>query len=82
MQDLETVAETRGRWIKGIGRVDVEEGEEEHPTLLTDRETNVVEQSRRLQRDRIMVQLSRGRKLSTKLIKGLSFGVLLREDTW
>jgi len=42
MQGLETVTAKRGRWIKGIGRVDLEEGTDESSALLVGGESSLV----------------------------------------
>ena len=72
---------TRGRWISGLGRVAVEQ-EGNAADLCPDVDTGVTETDRRRQRKRVSVQLSRGQRLSTKLIKALGLGILFSPKIW
>jgi hypothetical protein len=43
---------------------------------------NITERATQLRRKLISMQLSRGRKLSTKLVKGLGLGILFDLNIW
>jgi hypothetical protein len=80
MQGLQTDAARRGRWISGVGRVTLE-GDESN-LLPESGDIGITERDRQLQRKRISIQLSRGQKLSTKLVKELGFGILFSTKIW
>lgn len=67
-----------GKWIKGLGRLTLEDGDRETGAASD----TITERNRRLRRERIKTQLSRGRKLSTKLVKELGFGILFSPKIW
>jgi hypothetical protein len=48
----------------------------------SDGQDTIVERKRKLQRQRIVTQLSRGQKLSTKLVKELGLGILFSPQIW
>jgi hypothetical protein len=81
MQDIRTDTEPPGKWISGIGRVALGQGDESD---LSPRSCNVgiAERDRQLRRKRISMQLSRGQKLSTKLVKELGLGILFSSKIW
>jgi hypothetical protein len=70
----------RGRWISGVGIVTLE-GDE--PKVTSKNGTvNITESERRSRRKYITMQLSRGQKLSTKLVGKLGFGILFNRKIW
>jgi hypothetical protein len=75
-------AEQPGRWVKGLGRLTL--GEEGNEPAISPKscDASISEQARSSQRKRINRQLSRGRKLSTKLVKELSLGILFSPKIW
>jgi hypothetical protein len=82
MQGLRTDTETPGKWISGIGRVALGKGGDESDLLPESCDVGITERDRQLQRKRISMQLSRGQKLSTKLVKKLGLGILFRKKIW
>jgi len=70
-----------GKWIKGLGKLTLEDGDRETGAALDGQDT-ITERNRGLQRDRIKTQLSRGRKLSTKFVNELGFGILFNPKIW
>lgn len=81
MQSIPCGIAPRGRWIGGLGRVAVEQ-EGDAADLYPDGDTGITETDRRRQRKRISVQLSRGQRLSTKLVKVLGLGILFSPKIW
>ncbi|KAK5042845.1 hypothetical protein LTR84_012800 [Exophiala bonariae] len=76
MQHLSADTTRLGTCLSGVRRIDLQdEGNSTHH-LSSDRGLSVAKQDKRLQRKRISIQLTRGQKLSTKLIKGLGLGIL------
>jgi hypothetical protein len=82
MQGLRTDTETPGKWISGIGRVALGKGEDESDLPLESCDVGITERERQLRRKRISIQLSRGQKLSTKLVKNLGLGILFSSKIW
>ena len=76
MQGLHTRTEQPGKWINGVGRVALEKEGNESGISPESCDASIAERARQLQRKRINVQLSRGHKLSTKLVKELDLGIL------
>jgi len=70
-----------GKWIKSLGRLTLGDGGRETGTT-SDGQDTITERNKRLRRERIKTQLSRGRKLSTKLVKELGFGILFSPKIW
>jgi len=70
-----------GKWIKSLGRLTLEDGDRE-TGAASDGQDSITERNRGLRRERIKTQLSRGRKLSTKLVKELGFGILFNPKIW
>jgi len=70
-----------GKWIRGLGRLTLNDSDREIDAA-SDGQDTITERNRRLRRDRIKTQLSRGRKLSTKLVKELGFGILFNSKIW
>jgi hypothetical protein len=82
MQNLQTSAEQPGKWIGGVGRITLDDERYESTNLPKSYDASVVEQKRVLQRKRITNQLSRGRKLSTRIVKELGLGILFDPQIW
>lgn len=81
MQNMQMDATGQGSWISGVGRVKLEEDKSD--VLLTKGgKANITEQAEQARRKRISVQLSRGQKLSTKLVKVLGLGILFSPKIW
>jgi hypothetical protein len=82
MQGIRTDTEPPGKWISGVGRVAL--GQEGDESDLSSGSCNVgiTERDRQLRRKRISIQLSRGQKLSTKLVKELGLGILFSSKIW
>jgi hypothetical protein len=73
------VAPLEGTWISRLGQVTVEELDETgHPPTSYNVD---VSEAEKVQRKRIINQLSRGKKL-TKLVRELGFGILLSPNIW
>jgi hypothetical protein len=72
----------QGRWISGVGRVALGKGGNESDLPPDSTNIGITELDRQLQRKRISIQLSRGQKLSTKLIKELGLGILFSSKIW
>jgi hypothetical protein len=70
------------KWISGIGRVALGKGEDESDLPLESCDVGITERERQLRRKRISIQLSRGQKLSTKLVKNLGLGILFSSKIW
>ena len=70
-----------GKWIKSLGRLTLEDGGGE-TRAASDGQDSITERNREVRRVRIKTQLSRGRKLSTKLVKELGFGILFSPKIW
>ncbi|KAJ9503197.1 hypothetical protein H2202_001351 [Exophiala xenobiotica] len=81
MQNMPSGATPRGKWISGVGRVTIEY-EGNTADLSTEKSEGVIAAKDRQLRRRIKVQLSRGQKLSRKLVKELSLGVLFSPKIW
>ncbi|KAN0074015.1 hypothetical protein V8E54_007952 [Elaphomyces granulatus] len=67
----------RGKSVGGVGRV-IEEGQKKPNTPSE----STTKQARIVQRKHIHTQLTRGRKLKEKLVKGLGLGILLSPKIW
>jgi hypothetical protein len=82
MQGIRTDTEPPGKWISSVGRVAM--GQEGDESNLSPGSCNVsiTERDRQLRRKRISMQLSRGQKLSTKLVKELGLGILFSSKIW
>jgi len=79
MQGRQTRTEQPGKWVRGVGRLTM--GEDcSRSSNSTD--VSIAERNRQLQRKRINTQLSRGHKLSTKLVKELGLGILFSPNIW
>lgn len=74
-------AAPRGGSISGVGRVAIWQ-EEDSTDLNPENDGGISAKDRQLQRKRISLQLSRGQKLSTKLIKDLGLGILFSPKIW
>lgn len=82
MQSMPLGSGPRGRWISGVGRVALtREGEVGVPQPDND-DHGIAERHRQAQRKRISMQLSRGQKLRTKLVKELGLGILFSPKIW
>jgi hypothetical protein len=79
MQDSQMGPARQSKWISGIGRVALE-GQGASQNQSTD--ASLTHQARVSQRTRILMQLTRGRKLRTKLVRELGFGVLFCSKIW
>jgi hypothetical protein len=79
MQDSQMGPARQSKWISGIGRVALE-GEGASQNQSTD--ASLTHQARVSQRTRILMQLTRGRKLRTKIVRELGFGVLFCPKIW
>ncbi|KAF4230400.1 hypothetical protein CNMCM6457_005976 [Aspergillus fumigatiaffinis] len=79
MQDSQMGPARQSKWISGIGRVALE-GQEASQNQSTD--ASLTHQARVSQRTRILMQLTRGRKLRTKLVRELGLGVLFCPKIW
>lgn len=82
MQHLPTDTERPGTCLRGVGRIDLPDKGNSMHHLSSSRSDSIAEQDKRLQRKRISLQLSRGQKLSTKLVKGLGLGILFSPKIW
>ncbi|CEL07121.1 uncharacterized protein CDV56_101378 [Aspergillus thermomutatus] len=80
MQNTPTNVDGEGRWISGLGMVALNQVEPSQE--LTGSPISVTKSDRRQQRRHFSVQLSRGQKLSTKLVKNLGFGILFSRKIW
>src|SRR5271170_6221823 len=82
MQDLQIRTEQTGKWVSGVGRIDVtkEGNNSDMPPESCD--ASITERIRYSQRRRISMQLSRGQKLSTKLVRQLGIGILFSPEIW
>ncbi|KAK5401667.1 hypothetical protein LTR06_011031 [Exophiala xenobiotica] len=81
MPNMPSGAAPRGKWISGVGRVTIE-NEGNTADLSTESGGGVIAAKDRQLRRRIKVQLSRGQKLSKKLVKELSLGILFSPKIW
>lgn len=82
MQGLQTNTEQPGKWIRAIGRVTLREEGGESAISPKSSDASIAERARYLQRKRISLQLSRGHRLSTKLVKELGLGILFSPKIW
>jgi hypothetical protein len=82
MQVLQTRTEQPGKWIRGVGRLTLGEEGDGSGISPESHDTSVADRVRHSQRKRITMQLSRGNKLCTKLVKELGLGILFRPDIW
>ncbi|KAL2802112.1 hypothetical protein BJX63DRAFT_438187 [Aspergillus granulosus] len=80
MQTTRRSVEGQGRWISGVGMVALNQNELIHK--LPSSPVSVTESGRRQKRKLISMQLGRGQKLSTKLVKNLGFGILFSKKIW
>ena len=81
MQKMQMDATGQGSWISGVGRVTLEDDKSD-VLLIESGKVSVTEQAKQVRRKRISVQLSRGQKLSTQLVKELGFGILFSSRIW
>ena len=82
LRSTQREAATRGRWFGGVGRVVIEQ-EGDTANLGPDAgDAGITAKDRQFQSKRISVQLSRGQKLSTKLVKELGLGILFSPKIW
>jgi hypothetical protein len=70
------------RWISSVGRVAFGERGDKIDLPPESSNVNIMERDRQQQRKHISMQLSRGQKLSTKLVKKLSLGILFSPKIW
>jgi hypothetical protein len=82
MQSMPLGSGPRGRWISGVGRVTLTTEGEAGVPQRDDDDHGITEQDRQAQRQRISMQLSRGQKLSTKLVTELGLGILFSPKIW
>ncbi len=82
MQSIRTDTEPPGKWISGIGRVALGQEGDEFDLSPGSCNVGITERDRQLRRKRISMQLSRGQKLSTKLVKELGLGILFSSKIW
>ncbi|CEL01164.1 hypothetical protein ASPCAL00753 [Aspergillus calidoustus] len=80
MQTTRGSVEGRGRWMSGVGMVALNQSEPSHE--LPSSPVSLAESDQRQRRKLISMQLSRGQKLSTKLVKNLGFGILFSKKIW
>lgn len=71
-----------GRWISGIGRVALTAEEDASAMPSYDRGLSMNEQNSQAQRKRISTQLTRGQRLSTRIVKELGLGILFSPKIW
>ncbi|EXJ73556.1 uncharacterized protein A1O5_03317 [Cladophialophora psammophila CBS 110553] len=81
MQNMSSGAATRGKWISGVGRVTIE-NEGNTADISTEKSEGVIATKDQQLRRQTKVQLSRGQKLSKKLVKELSLGILFSPKIW
>lgn len=82
MQNMRTVVQPPDTWINGIGRAVVGEKQGESSAFLESGSVSIAKRDNQLQRKRVSMQLSRGQKLSTKLVKELGLGILFSPKIW
>jgi hypothetical protein len=82
MQSLQTRTEQPGKWVSGVGRIDMTKEEDNSGMSRESCDASITEKIRHSQRRRISMQLSRGQKLSTKLVKELGIGILFLPEIW
>ena len=75
-QSIQINTESSEKWISSIRRIALDQEKDEFNLLSESCNVNITEQNRQLQRKHISIQLSRGQKLSTKLIKELGLDIL------
>jgi hypothetical protein len=73
-------SEDNGSWMRGVGRIIVEE-DECGLSSMSGRES-ITARQRELQRRRIHMQLSRGQKLCTQIVGKLGLGILFDQKIW
>lgn len=81
MQKMQIDATGQGSWISGVGRVTLEDDKSD-VLLIESGKVSITEQAKQVRRKHISVQLSRGQKLSTQLVKELGFGILFSPRIW
>jgi len=81
MQSTQRGPAPQGRWIGGVGWVAPEQKGSVSDLESESGGASITEKSRRLQRKRISVQLSRGQKITT-LVKKLGLGILFSPTIW
>ena len=82
MQNMPLGSGPQGRWISGVGRVALTTQGEVGVPQPHDNDHGIMQRDKQAQRKRISVQLSRGQKLSDKLIRGLGLGILFSPKIW
>ena len=70
-----------GKYIKSLGMLTLEDGD---ATIdgPSDARGTLAERNKKLQRKRLITQLSRGQTLSNKLVKKLGLGILFDKNIW
>lgn len=79
IEKFEESIEERPRWISGVGRVTAHK---EGIDLFKNSQPSVDQAQKHLRRKQITLQLIRGRKLTTKLVKELGTGILFHRKIW
>ncbi|KAA8652085.1 uncharacterized protein ATNIH1004_000989 [Aspergillus tanneri] len=79
MQEGPIQVEGSGKWIGGVGMVTLQG---DKPNIPSNVPASITASERHLQRKHISMQLSRGQKLSTKLVKELGLGILFHHQIW
>ncbi|THC89979.1 hypothetical protein EYZ11_010568 [Aspergillus tanneri] len=77
MQEGPIQVEGSGKWIGGVGMVTLQG---DKPNIPSNVPASITASERHLQRKHISMQLSRGQKLSTKLVKELGLGILFHHQ--
>jgi hypothetical protein len=70
-----------GKYIKSLGMLTLEDGDATINSL-SDAQGTLAERTQKLQRKRLITQLSRGQALSNKLVKKLGLGILFNKNIW
>ena len=70
-----------GKYIKSLGMLTLEGGDATIDSSSDARGT-LAERNKKLQRKRLITQLSRGQTLSNKLVKKLGLGILFDKNIW
>jgi hypothetical protein len=82
MQSVQLSGGPRGRWISGVGKVALTTEGDGSSLPPNNGDLSITERDRQAQRKCITMQLSRGQKLSTKLVKELGLGILFSPKIW
>jgi hypothetical protein len=81
LQDQQTNTELPKKSIRGVGRLTLKKKGNEHSISSKNCELSVIERARDLQKKRISIQLSKGRRLK-KLVRELGFEILFNLKIW